>query len=137
MLFNPETGNTRARTFVLDPDTGRMRDRDTGIAVCAYYGDSNSPPVPHIGYCQTGNTGPDMYYDYLTCEVASGNLLCTAPKTSCSEDENGFTTCSTETTTSVNNQFYYKHQNSAGDYLYISSGQPVGYTSVDIIAQES
>ncbi|RGP69696.1 hypothetical protein FSPOR_4508 [Fusarium sporotrichioides] len=138
LLFNPESGNARTRTFILDPDTGRLRDKDTGTTVCAYYGFADSPSAPaNIGYCQNGNTGPNRYYDYLTCEIVGGNLACTAPKASCPEDEDGNQTCVTDSTGGVNNQFYYKYQSGSGYYLYISSGNPGGYTSVDILAQSS
>ncbi|RSM17221.1 hypothetical protein CDV31_003936 [Fusarium ambrosium] len=137
-LFNPQSGGSVARTFILDPDTGRLRDKNTGIHVCAYYGSTNTPSDPaNIGYCQTGNTGPDSYYDYLTCQVVSGKLTCTAPKAACPTDDDGFQSCTTQAGSDVNNQFYYKFTPGNGDYLYISSGSPAGYTSIDALAQES
>ncbi|KAM0212668.1 hypothetical protein ACHAQI_004624 [Fusarium lateritium] len=138
LLFNPQVGNLRSRTFILDPNTGRIRDKDTGVLVCAYYGYSTSPSTPaYIGFCQIGNTGPNQYYDYLTCKVTDGKLGCTAPRASCTDDDNGFTTCVTDPGNDLNDQFYYKFQSGAGDRLYISSGSPSGYTAVDIIARES
>ncbi|RGP80585.1 hypothetical protein FLONG3_1324 [Fusarium longipes] len=139
MLFNPEAGTSRPRTFILDPTTGRLKDKDTGIFVCAYYGDASSPSDPaNIAFCQSHNTGPNTAYDYLTCQIASGKLVCTAPKASCPVDDDGLPLgCSTAPTSDLNNQFYYRYQQGAGDYLFISSGNPGGYTSVDIIAQES
>ncbi|KAM0233556.1 hypothetical protein ACHAP5_010354 [Fusarium lateritium] len=138
LLFNPQGGNSRSRTFILDPNTGRIRDKDTGVLVCAYYGYSTSPSSPaYIAFCQRGNTGPNMYYDYLTCKIAGGKLGCTAPRASCTDDDNGFTTCVTDPGNDMNDQFYYKFQSGSGEYLYISSGSPSGYTAVDIIAQES
>lgn len=138
LLFNPQFGNIVTRTFILDPDTGRLRDKNTGTLVCAYYGLTNTPSDPaNVGYCQTGNTGPDMYYDYLTCQVVSGKLTCTAPKAACPTDDDGNQSCTTQAGSDVNNQFYYKFTPSAGDYLYISSGSPGGYTSLDVLARES
>ncbi|RTE81864.1 hypothetical protein BHE90_003589 [Fusarium euwallaceae] len=137
-LFNPQSGGSVARTFILNPDTGRLRDKNTGIHVCAYYGSTNTPSDPaNIGYCQTGNTGPDSYYDYLTCQVVSGKLTCTAPKAACPTDDDGFQSCTTQAGSDVNNQFYYTFTPGNGDYLYISSGSPAGYTSIDALAQES
>ncbi|RSL41579.1 hypothetical protein CEP54_015773 [Fusarium duplospermum] len=137
-LFNTQSGNTVARTFILDPDTGRLRDKNTGTLVCAYYGSANALSDPsNVGYCQTGNTGPNMYYDYLTCQVVSGKLTCTAPKAACPTDDDGNVSCTTQAGSEVNNQFYYKFAPGAGDYLYISSGSPAGYTSIDALAQES
>ncbi|KAK0388552.1 hypothetical protein NLU13_4795 [Sarocladium strictum] len=139
LLFNPQAGTSLARTFVLDPNTGRLRDRDTGVSVCAYYALSSSTAAPaYIAFCQNGNTGPNQFYDYLTCQVTSGKLTCTAPKASCTEDDDsGITTCLTDPGNGVNNQFYYRFQPGNGDYLYISTGAPNGYTAVDIIAQET
>lgn len=137
-LFKPQFGNPVARTFILDPDTGRLRDENTGTLVCAYYGYTNTPSDPaNVGYCQTGNTGPNMYYDYLTCQVVSGKLTCTAPKAACPTDDDGNQSCTTQAGSDVNNQFYYKFTPGAGDYLYISSGSPAGYISIDVLAQES
>ncbi|KAL2669758.1 hypothetical protein Neosp_015203 [[Neocosmospora] mangrovei] len=136
-LFNPQTGSPVARTFILDPDTGRLRDKNTGTLVCAYYGSTDTPSdAAYIGYCQTGNTGPNMYYDYLTCQVTSGKLTCTAPKAACPTDDDGNQSCTTQAGSDVNSQFYYKLRPGAGYYFYISSGSPAGYTSVDTLAQE-
>ncbi|KAF4332217.1 hypothetical protein FBEOM_13978 [Fusarium beomiforme] len=138
LIFNPQAGGLVTRTFVLDLDTGRLRDKTTGSFVCAYYGFANTPSDPaNVAYCQTGNTGPNMYYEYLTCEIVDENLVCTAPKAACPEDEDGNQTCTTQSGGGVNNQFYYKFSTGAGDYLYISSGNPTGYTSTDLVAQES
>ncbi|WXC44363.1 hypothetical protein QX201_004098 [Fusarium graminearum] len=138
MLFNPERGTQRIRTFILDPQTGRLRDRDTGVSVCAYYDFAESPSDPvHFGFCQNGNTGPGMYYDYLTCEIVNGKLACTAPKASCSGDGFEDISCVSDPTSGLNNQFYYKYDARNGDYLYISSGSPSSYTPVDIIVQEA
>ncbi|CAG2009636.1 unnamed protein product [Fusarium graminearum] len=138
MLFNPERGTQRIRTFILDPQTGRLRDRDTGVSVCAYYDFAESPSDPvHFGFCQNGNTGPGMYYDYLTCEIVNGKLACTAPKASCSGDGFEDISCVSDPTSGLNNQFYYKYDAGNGDYLYISSGSPSSYTPVDIIVQEA
>ncbi|KAM0297058.1 hypothetical protein ACHAPM_009927 [Fusarium culmorum] len=138
MLFNPERGNSRIRTFILSPDTGRLRDKDTRVSVCAYYGFAESPSDPaYFGFCQNGNTGPGMVYDYLTCEIANGKLACTAPKASCSGDGDEDITCVSDPSSGVNNQFYYKYDAGNGDYLYISSGSPSSYTPVDIVAQDA
>ncbi|PNP74565.1 hypothetical protein FNYG_12188 [Fusarium nygamai] len=139
LLFIPQVGNSRTRTIILDPDTGRLRDKDTGILLCAYYGSANSPEDPaNIALCQNGNTGLNMPYEYMTCQIASGKLTCTAPKGQCPTDDDGnFLGCTTESFSGENNQFYYKAQPGAGDYLFISSGSPAGYTAVDIIAQEA
>ncbi|KAI7763887.1 hypothetical protein LZL87_006269 [Fusarium oxysporum] len=138
LLFNPQTGNSRTRTLILDPDTGRLRDKDTGILVCAYYGSANSPDDPaNFAYCQNGNTGLNKLYEYMTCQIVSGKLSCTAPKGACPTDDDGnFQGCTTESFSGENNQFYYRNQAGAGDYLYISSGSPAGYTAIDVIAQE-
>ncbi|KAF5605705.1 hypothetical protein FPCIR_397 [Fusarium pseudocircinatum] len=139
LLFNPLVGNSRTRTIILDPDTGRLRDKDTGILLCAYYGSANSPDDPaNIAFCQNGNTGLNTPYEYMTCQIVSGKLTCTAPKGQCPTDDDGnFLGCTTESFSGENNQFYYKAQPGAGDYLFISSGTPAGYTAVDIIAQEA
>ncbi|KAF4436702.1 hypothetical protein FACUT_6297 [Fusarium acutatum] len=139
LLFNPQVGNSRTRTIILDPGTGRLRDKDTGVQLCAYYGSANSPDDPaNIAFCQNGNTGLNTPYEYMTCQIASGKLSCTAPKGKCPTDEDGnFLGCTTESFSGENNQFYYKTQAGAGDYLFISSGSPAGYTAVDIIAQEA
>ncbi|EKJ79071.1 hypothetical protein FPSE_00672 [Fusarium pseudograminearum CS3096] len=138
MLFNPERGSPRIRTFILDPDTGRLRDKDTGVYVCAYYGLAESPSDPaYFGFCQNGNTGPGMVYDYLTCEIVNGKLACTTPKASCSGDGDEDITCVSDPSSGLNNQFYYKYDAGNGDYLYISSGSPSSYTPVDIVAQDA
>ncbi|KAF5607594.1 hypothetical protein FPANT_847 [Fusarium pseudoanthophilum] len=139
LLFNPQAGTSRTRTIILDPNTGRLRDKDTGILLCAYYGSANSPGDPaNIAFCQNGNTGLNKAYEYMTCQIASGRLTCTAPKGQCPTDDDGnFLGCTTESFSGENNQFYYKAQPGAGDYFFISSGSPAGYTAVDIIAQEA
>jgi len=138
LLFNPQAGNLRTRTVILDPNTGRLRDKDTGVQICAYYADAETTSDPaKIAFCQNGNTGPNMAYDYLTCQIVSGSLSCTAPQAACPTDDNGFPIGCTTVSGQVNNQFYYKTQAGAGTYLYISSGSPSGYTPVNIIAQES
>ncbi|RBQ66162.1 hypothetical protein FVER14953_08831 [Fusarium verticillioides] len=139
LLFNPQVGNSRTRTIILDPNTGRLRDKDTGILLCAYYGSANSPDDPaNIAFCQNGNTGINTAYEYMTCRIFGGKLSCTAPKGQCPTDDDGnFLGCTTESFSGENNQFYYKAQPGAGDYLFISSGSLVGYTAVDIIAQEA
>ncbi|QPC78048.1 hypothetical protein HYE68_008800 [Fusarium pseudograminearum] len=138
MLFNPERGSPRIRTFILDPDTGRLRDKDTGVSVCAYYGLAESPSDPaYFGFCQNGNTGPGMVYDYLTCGIVTGKLACTAPKASCSGDGDEDITCVSDRSSGLNTQFYYKYDAGNGDYLYISSGSPSSYTPVDIVAQDA
>ncbi|XEV01307.1 hypothetical protein FSHL1_006594 [Fusarium sambucinum] len=137
MLFNPQRGTLRTRTLTLDPNTGRLRDKDTGNSVCAYYGSANSPSDPaYFGYCQNGNTGPNRDFDYLTCEIGNGKLSCTAPKASCPTDDDGnFLGCTTDPGGEVNNQFYYKYDTGNGYYLYISSGNPTGFTPIDLNVQ--
>ncbi|KAG8677802.1 hypothetical protein FPOAC2_03942 [Fusarium poae] len=139
MLFNPEGGNARTRTFTLDPKTGRLRDKDTGISICAYYGLANSPSDPaYFSFCQNGNIGPNLAYEYLTCDIVDGKLACTSPRGSCPMDDDGnFLGCFTDPAGGMNNQFYYQYKAGAGYYLFISSGNPSGYTPVDIIAQNA
>ncbi|KAF5653366.1 hypothetical protein FHETE_11404, partial [Fusarium heterosporum] len=75
LVFDPQFQGPQTRSFILDPDSGRLRDKDTGTLACAYYGFSDSPSVPpRFAFCQNGNTGPNRYYDYFTCEVNSGKL---------------------------------------------------------------
>ncbi|KAG5764168.1 hypothetical protein H9Q69_010373 [Fusarium xylarioides] len=138
LLFNPQIGNARIRTIILDPDTGRLWDKDTGVQICAYYGSANTITDPaYFAFCQNGNTGPNTAYDYMTCQIVSGKLSCTAPQGACPTDDDGNSLGCTTVDGQGNNQFYYKYQAGYGDYLFISSGSPSGYTPVDIIAQEA
>ncbi|EXM16052.1 hypothetical protein RAB80_009691 [Fusarium oxysporum f. sp. vasinfectum] len=138
LLFNPQTGTSRTRTIILDPDTGRLRDKDTGVQICAYYGSANTISDPaYFAFCQNGNTGRNLAYDYMTCQIVSGKLSCTAPQAACPTDDDGIPLGCTTVDGQVNNEFYYKTQTGAGTYLFISSGSPNGYTPVDVIAQEA
>ncbi|KAH7002793.1 hypothetical protein EDB82DRAFT_453927 [Fusarium venenatum] len=134
MLFCPEGGNLRTRTLTLDPKTGRLRDKYTGNSVCVYYGSANSPSDPaYFGYCQNGNTGPNTAFDYVTRDIFNGKLACTAPKASCPTDDDGNPLgCSTDPSSDVHNQFYYKYEARNGYYLYISSGSPSCFTPIDL-----
>jgi hypothetical protein len=138
LIFNPTFANIRARTFILNPNTGRLSDKDTGVSVCAYYGYSTSPSRPAmVAFCQNGNTGLNSYYDYLTCQITSSKLACTAPRATCIDDDFGDTTCVTDLGADVNSQFYYQERSgTGGTYFFISSGSSNGYTPVDILAQE-
>lgn len=138
LLFNPQTGTSRTRTIILDPDTGRLRDKDTGIQICAYYGSANTIFDPaNFAFCQNGNTGPNTAFDYMTCQIVSGKLSCTAPQAACPTDDDGVSLGCTTVDGQLNNEFYYKTQPGLGTYLYISSGSPNGYTPVNVIAQEA
>ncbi|KAK2692275.1 hypothetical protein QWA68_008144 [Fusarium oxysporum] len=138
LLFNPQTGTSRTRTIILDPDTGRLRDKDTGVQICAYYGSANTISDPaYFAFCQNGNTGRNLAYDYMACQIVSGKLSCTAPQAACPTDDDGIPLGCTTVDGQVNNEFYYKTQTGAGTYLFISSGSPNGYTPVDVIAQEA
>ncbi|RKK99396.1 hypothetical protein BFJ68_g13272 [Fusarium oxysporum] len=128
----------RTRTIILDPDTGRLRDKDTGIQICAYYGSANTIFDPaNFAFCQNGNTGPNTSFDYMTCQIVSGKLSCTAPQAACPTDDDGVSLGCTTVDGQLNNEFYYKTQPGLGTYLYISSGSPNGYTPVNVIAQEA
>ncbi|QKD60789.2 uncharacterized protein FOBCDRAFT_207508 [Fusarium oxysporum Fo47] len=106
--------------------------------ICAYYGSANTIFDPaNFAFCQNGNTGPNTAFDYMTCQIVSGKLSCTAPQAACPTDDDGVSLGCTTVDGQLNNEFYYKTQPGLGTYLYISSGSPNGYTPVNVIAQEA
>ncbi|EWZ86311.1 hypothetical protein FOWG_11353 [Fusarium oxysporum f. sp. lycopersici MN25] len=108
------------------------------LAICAYYGSANTIFDPaNFAFCQNGNTGPNTAFDYMTCQIVSGKLSCTAPQAACPTDDDGVSLGCTTVDGQLNNEFYYKTQPGLGTYLYISSGSPNGYTPVNVIAQEA
>ncbi|KAF4436122.1 hypothetical protein FACUT_6694 [Fusarium acutatum] len=133
---NPQTGGTR--TFNIEPSTGRLQDANGGTYVCAYYGSSPSTSSPPpITYCNPTNTGTNKAYDYLTCEVVSGTLSCTAPQTICQEDEDIGLSCLTPQDDVYDQFFTERRATGMGttDFWYISTGSPSGLNPISITAQ--
>jgi hypothetical protein len=88
-----------------------------------------------IANCQSFNTGDDKPYNYLNCKIANSQLSCTAALTVCTIDEDTFETiCTTPQGNVVLDMFYYQSRRSNGDYWFISSGSPNGYTSINVAA---
>lgn len=92
--FNPAiiSGST-VRRFIID-SIGRLQDAETQAYVCANYYDSpNAASPPYVTFCMGGPVGGVQGQEYLTCEINSGNLACTAPRVFCSTNANDETTC--------------------------------------------
>ncbi|KAH7259348.1 uncharacterized protein BKA55DRAFT_639301 [Fusarium redolens] len=138
VLINPTVDGLAVRSYTLDTATGRLQDTASGNYLCAYYLNSPSTSSPaFVANCQTGTTGPNNYYDYLNCQIVSGTVSCTAPKAYCTtDDDTGLDNCVTVSGEGVNNQFYYQHRSSGGDYLFISTGSPSGYTPTSLMVQQ-
>ncbi|KAF4986473.1 hypothetical protein FGRMN_10822 [Fusarium graminum] len=136
-FFNPEDGQPTVRSFTFDPATGRLRDIRAGGFACANYRRNSGFSDPaNIGTCQPSIFGIAPSSAYLSCQLNSGDLTCTAPRRKCFTDpNNGGTTCEDDTTGAINNSFYYQHINNNADFLYISTNDPSGYTSVNLVTQ--
>lgn len=136
IVFNPTFSGAHASTYAIEPSNGRVRDTQTGVYLCAYYGwspMSSDPPLVTNCYFPI-YTGDDQQWNYLTCTVVFGLLSCTVPRGSCQEDD----VCTTEA--GVNDQFYYRHSSSNdGDLWYIGSAtdNPTGYTAINMAATKS
>ncbi|KAJ4250127.1 hypothetical protein NW762_011937 [Fusarium torreyae] len=133
VLFDSDVPSAMTRNYILESDTGRLKDANSGNYLCAYYGDAPSIYEPAtVANCQNGNTGPNKHYDYLNCKTVSGILSCTAPKAYCDIDDFDSQYCMTSPENGVNDQFFYRYSSSGGAYLFISSGTPNAYTTVDL-----
>lgn len=136
VIINPVFQGLTVRSYVLDTSTGRLQDTASGNYLCAYYGYSSTTSAPpYAANCQTGTTGPNNYYDYLNCQIVDGTVSCTAPRAYCATDDFGPDNCVTASGEGVNDQFYYQHRSSGGDYLFISTGSPNGYTPTSLKVQ--
>ncbi|KAF4943688.1 hypothetical protein FGADI_13238 [Fusarium gaditjirri] len=136
VIINSVIGSLTLRSYTLDTTTGRLQDTVSGNYPCAYYISAPSTDTPpQIANCQTGTTGPNNYYDYLNCQINNGTVSCTAPRAYCiTDDDNVITTCVAVPGEGVNNQFYYQYRSGVGDYLFISTGSPSGYTPTSLKA---
>ncbi|KIL87722.1 hypothetical protein FAVG1_09433 [Fusarium avenaceum] len=121
IVFNPTFSGAQPRSYTLEPTTGRLRDIKSDNYVCAFYGYTNAPSVPAtIANCQTGNTGDNKLYNYLNCKIVNRQLSCTAALAG----------------NVVLDTFYYQHRASGGDFWFISSGSPNGYTAINVAVVE-
>jgi hypothetical protein len=134
-LFDPEFAGTYPSSYVIEPITGRLQDTETGIFVCACYGESRglgTPPL--VSNCGNDDQiGNDKLYGYLNCKIVDGLLSCTTPRTTCMQGDRGAVTCTTAGN-NVYGSFFPKYSPTDGDYWYIGSGSPNSYTSLDIAA---
>ncbi|KAF4946638.1 hypothetical protein FGADI_11026 [Fusarium gaditjirri] len=140
LVFNPSLPQSGGiRTFNIEPSTSRLQDADGGTYVCAYYGSSpNTSTPPTIAYCHPTLTGTNKAYDYLTCEVVSGTLSCTAPQTICQEDEDIGLSCLTPQD-DVYDQFFTERRSTGQgttDFWYIGTGSPGGLNPLSITAAQ-
>lgn len=136
LMFNPGPSNGfRPRTYILEPGTGRVKDRDNGRYLCGNYQWSNTVDPAYTFAC-SGTPGPNQINDYLTCRIVRGKLLCTVPQTICYQEEIGLeVTCETS---SSNEIFDHLYLTVVGEqYILIGrGGLGSAYVPIDLIAQE-
>ncbi|KAH7260895.1 uncharacterized protein BKA55DRAFT_559953 [Fusarium redolens] len=140
IMFNPNypLNDYKPRTYIIEPSTGRVKDKDTGYYLCAYYQSSGVIEPANIAVC-TGTPGPDQTSEYVNCRVVGGKLSCTVPQTVCTMDffdPFSLPTCETSSSNEVYDQLYYRV---LGDqYIFLGTGSPDNtYAAVDLIAQEA
>ncbi|KAI7771738.1 hypothetical protein LZL87_006014 [Fusarium oxysporum] len=119
-MFNPNypLNDYKPRTYIIEPSTGRVKDKDTGYYL---------------------HPGPDSATEYVNCRVVSGKLSCTVPQTVCTM---GFfnpispPSCETSTSNEVYDHLYY--QVFGDQYIYLGRDTADNtYAAVDLIAQEA
>ena len=95
MFHPPASSGFRPRTYILEPETGRVKDRDNGRYLCGYYQWIGSVQPAYVYSC-TGTPGPNRPAEYLQCRIVRGKLSCTVPQAVCYQDESGIdVTCET------------------------------------------
>ncbi|KAF5717675.1 hypothetical protein FMUND_5621 [Fusarium mundagurra] len=140
MMFNPNSTleDYKPRTFTIEPSTGRVKDKDGGYYICAYYQWTGHVAPATIGGC-TSSPGPDARSNYIKCRVVDGKLSCTVPQTVCTRDifdRLHPLVCVTSTRDEVYDKFYY--QTSGDQIVYLSSLTTDSYfAAVDLIAQKA
>ncbi|KAJ4138728.1 hypothetical protein NW768_002596 [Fusarium equiseti] len=136
LTFTPDFYESRDRTYVIEPSTGRLQDTDTGTYVCVNHRATSTTSTPDL----VANCGPDdqigndSFYDFMTCEVANGFLSCTAPRATCEFDiDLGDEVCTSGP--GVIDQFYYQRRPAGANVWFIGSADiDAGYTSIALAA---
>ncbi|KAF5689855.1 hypothetical protein FDENT_4169 [Fusarium denticulatum] len=122
---SPMTGDVR--TFTIEPITSRLKDANGEAYVCAYYeGSRGMSPPPVVWYCNPNNTGPNKGSEYLKCQVDSGALSRSVPRTTCEG-----TVCTTPVGNDVYDKFFTDANGAIGGksyFWYMGTVNPVGIT---------
>ena len=107
VMFNPPlSSGLRPRTYILEPSTGRVKDRDTGRYLCGAYEWTGTVEPAFVFSCY-GTPGPNQITEYLTCRIARGKLSCTVPQTVCYQEEIGMeVTCETSSGNEIYDHLY-------------------------------
>ncbi|KAJ4022705.1 hypothetical protein NW752_000085 [Fusarium irregulare] len=133
VMFNPPASEGfRPRTYILEPNTGRVKDQDNGRYLCGYYQGTDWVQSASIHAC-TGTPGPNQPVEYLNCEIFEGTLFCTLPQARCDQREIGMDlTCET----SGNFIFPYFYLSAPGNQYILIGGTGLNLTPIELIAQE-
>ncbi|KAF5026448.1 hypothetical protein F66182_1435 [Fusarium sp. NRRL 66182] len=138
VFFNPNFGGLQDRSYTVESSTGRLRDDASGSYMCAFYGNTSSPDSPVIlTNCFPSATGPNQLWNYITCEIENGKLSCAAPKGSCQTDNETFEdTCTTAPEGEVHTQWLTQYRASGGNYIFLATNAPAGYTALEMAVRE-
>ncbi|RFN54477.1 hypothetical protein FIE12Z_1265 [Fusarium flagelliforme] len=137
VMFNPThpTRVYRPRKYIIEASTGRVKDQDTGIYLCAAYLWSNRVEPAYVALCY-GTPGPDQQYNYLNCRTVDGKLSCTVPQAVC-----GLNALETEIVCKTSSSEVYDglyHEVVNNKILFIGKGNPGNsYAAVALTVQEA
>ena len=136
VMFNPGSSNgLRPRTYILEPGTGRVKDRDDGRYLCGNYQCSNMVDPAYTFAC-SGTPGPNQTNEYLICRIVRGKLICTVPQTVCYQEDIGLeVTCETSYSNEI---FDHLYLTVVGEQFILIGRGGLGspYVPIDLTAQE-
>ncbi|KAF4456637.1 hypothetical protein F53441_1295 [Fusarium austroafricanum] len=136
--FNSMSAPYSARTWILDPNTGHVKDKATGSHLCAYYlfvnQNGGAPSISTCVYDQ--NPGLNSMYGYLSCQIANGQLSCTAPKTVCNEVDGNLDCITAPGQENAYNQIVARESRTSNAYLAIYETTPNGWSTMALNVQE-
>ena len=136
IMFNPPASEGfRPRTYILDPNTGRVKDQDNGRYLCGYYQWTGSIQPAYVYPC-TGTPGSHQPAEYLKCRIVRGKLSCTVPQAVCYQEEIGMdVTCGTSSGNEIFDHLYLPVV--GGQYILIGKGGlDSPWAAIDLIAEE-